>query len=405
MPVTSSPASTALPLRTQRALQLMLKFIQRTGLLTHEPGRRALWTDAFAVCNLLALGRTTHEVEYVELAARLVAAVHVTLGKHRADDWREGWLSGLSDRGAAEHPTWGGLRIGKPRPERRWDEPLDEAQEHERDGQYFHYLTKWMHALDQLARDTRQPRYNRWARELAAVACSAFRVEGEHGAPPHLAWKLSIDLSRPLSPAVGQHDALDGLLTVVQLQATADALGSDDGGPVLFDERASLEAMLERARLTTADPLGLGTLLIDAWRAAQLEHLEGAELDGALLPRLLTAALDGLAAWTQAGGPTRPAQGRFAFRELGLSTGLHALERLVRLRQGGERPGLSREARRLVDALAPACALAPQLDAFWLTPEHRAAASWAEHLDVNEVALATALCPGGYLDLQRLAAH
>jgi hypothetical protein len=41
----------------------------------------------------------------------------------------------------------GGLRIGKPLKERGANEPIDESLEWDRDGQYFHYLTKWMHAL------------------------------------------------------------------------------------------------------------------------------------------------------------------------------------------------------------------------------------------------------------------
>lgn len=34
-------------------------------------------------------------------------------------------------------------------------------------------------------------------------------------------WKMSIDLSSPLVPSMGQHDPLDGLITYLQLQATA----------------------------------------------------------------------------------------------------------------------------------------------------------------------------------------
>jgi hypothetical protein len=191
--------SPGLDLRTQRAVQLMQRFAERTKLTTHEPGQRYLWTDAFAVCNFLGLAQATGELEYLELASRLVAAVHLTLGKHRSDDWREGWLSGLSERGASGHPTWGGLRIGKPLPERRWDEALDDSLEWERDGQYFHYLTKWMHALDQLARTTRQPRYNLWARELAAVAFAAFTVQARAELPRRLVWKMSIERFLPVA--------------------------------------------------------------------------------------------------------------------------------------------------------------------------------------------------------------
>ena len=65
-------------------------------------------------------------------------------------------------------------RIGKPLPERGPDEPLDERLEWDRDGQYFHYLTKWMHALDQVARATGEPTLQPWARELADAAHRAF---------------------------------------------------------------------------------------------------------------------------------------------------------------------------------------------------------------------------------------
>lgn len=377
----------------------MLKFVQRTGLILAEPGRRYLWSDAFAVCNLLSLDKATSEVEYTELAARLVAAVHVTLGKHRSDDWREGWLSGLSERGAAEHPTWGGLRIGKPRPERRWDEPLDEQGEWERDGQYFHYLTKWMHALDQLARATRQPRYNRWARELAAITWSAFAVEPKQGKPTRLVWKMSIDLTRPLVTSMGQHDALDGFVTCVQLQSTAAALGCDDEGPSLAEERAGFEHMLQGAAWSTTDALGLGTLLTDAWRIGQLVQREGAELEEDLLPSVLTAALDGLSQFCQQNTLSRPASARLPFRELGLAVGLHALDRLKRLRHSAPRHVVPRDELQLLEALTPVIAMGSQLDAYWLAPEHRDATSWAEHRDINEVMLATSLCPAGYLDL------
>jgi hypothetical protein len=78
-----------------------------------------LWTDAFAVCNFLDLARLTGEGSYADLALRLVDRVHHVLGRHRADDARTGWISGLGEQEGASHPTRGGLRIGKVRPERR----------------------------------------------------------------------------------------------------------------------------------------------------------------------------------------------------------------------------------------------------------------------------------------------
>src|SRR6266536_2113486 len=145
----------------------MSGFADRTGLTSDRPADRYLWTDAFAVCNFLALGE-------VEPALRLVEQVHQTLGQHRSDGSGQGSLSGLDRRQAAAHPTLGGLRIGKPLPERAVDAADEDPLEWDRDGQYFHYLTRWMHALDQVARQTGQARFNLWARELAQTAYRAF---------------------------------------------------------------------------------------------------------------------------------------------------------------------------------------------------------------------------------------
>src|SRR5690242_14673304 len=161
---------------------LMLAFARRR--------ERYLWTDAFAVFNYLDLGRK-------DLALELVSDVHRSLGKTRDGEW----LPGASE----EHPTRGGLRIGKKLPERRPGERFDERLEWDRDGQYFHYLTRWMDALDRVARTTGEARFNRWARELLEVAWRKFRQPSGR-----LAWKMSVDLSRPLIASTGQHDALDG---------------------------------------------------------------------------------------------------------------------------------------------------------------------------------------------------
>jgi hypothetical protein len=132
--------------RTQAARDLMLRFAESTGLSppAMQP-RRYLWTDAFAVCNFLALWKATRDVLFHDLAILLVEQVHGTLGRHRADEQRRGWISGLHEADGSSHPTAGGLRIGKKLPERTESEPYDPDLEWERDGQYLHYLTKWMH--------------------------------------------------------------------------------------------------------------------------------------------------------------------------------------------------------------------------------------------------------------------
>jgi hypothetical protein len=93
---------------------IMSEFADLTGF--SSPGktpRRYLWTDAFAVCNFLELFRQTGNEKYRLLASRLVDQVHNTLGRHREDDSRTGWISGLDEQEGKMNPTRGGLRIGK----------------------------------------------------------------------------------------------------------------------------------------------------------------------------------------------------------------------------------------------------------------------------------------------------
>ena len=100
--------------------KIMTEFAYLTGL--SEAGktqRRYLWTDAFAVCNFLELHRQTGEEKYKHMALRLVDRVHSILGRHREDDPRTGWISGLDAQEGKMHPTIGGLRIGKPMIERK----------------------------------------------------------------------------------------------------------------------------------------------------------------------------------------------------------------------------------------------------------------------------------------------
>jgi len=258
----------------------------------------------------------------------LVEQVHETLGRHRADDPRTVWISGLGDEEGRAHPTRGGLRIGKERSEREPGEPLDERGEWDHDGPYFHYLIQWMHALARVADVSGESRYVEWAIELARAAKRAFtyeRPDGRHG----LVWKMSIDLTRPLVPTMSQHDALSGLLTFRELQAA-----SASTAPVLEQEVADLKEMCAGAEWTTADPLGLGGLLCDAYRLGRLVA-GGHDDEAGLLPILLRTSAVGLAALARHGGLAGPASQRLAFRELGLSIGLQAVPRLSELLEEG----------------------------------------------------------------------
>jgi hypothetical protein len=364
------------------ARDLMLAFAERTGLTGTAPARRYLWTDAFAVCNFLGFAAATGEARWRELALRLVGQVHHVLGRHRDDDPRRGWISGLVDVEGERHPTVGGLRIGKELPERTAAEHLDQRREWDRDGQYFHYLTKWTHALDQVARATGDARSHHWARELFDVAHRAFTY-GPEGAR-RMVWKLSVDLSRPLIPSMGQHDPLDGFVTGLQLESTAALLGLTRAG--LAAPRADFASMIDRAGLATPDPLGIGGLLFDAGRLVQLE------VAPELVTSLLAASALGLARWIRTPDLHAPARERLAFRELGLAIGLSVLPLLDRAR-------LDASGQMARNALARFAPLRDDLLSFWLVDAHREGSSWIEHRDIDEVMLATALAPRGFLEL------
>lgn len=87
--------------------ELMTEFANLTGLSPTGcvPSRRYLWTDAFAVSNFLELFNQTRNEKYKEFALRLVDQVHSILGRHRDDDPRTGWISGLDEQDGRMSPT------------------------------------------------------------------------------------------------------------------------------------------------------------------------------------------------------------------------------------------------------------------------------------------------------------
>ena len=367
--------------RVQQAVELMNRFAEQTG-----QGRRYLWTDAFAVTNYLSLAVATHDPAFIERARALIDDVHRVLGRHRPGASRSGWISDRSEADGATHPTSGGLRIGKPMDELPPHAAPNERTEWDRDGQYFHYLTKWMHALDQTARLTGDLWYNCWARELAATAHRAFVYSLLDGSR-RMYWKLSIDLSRPVVPSMGQHDPIDGYVTYLQLLDTPLPAESCNA-PELDVAIGDFLSMIDSDRLATDDALGIGGLLIDAYRLAQL----GGGSDQDLLEATLAAALAGLdqyAGWNLQ--TPLHARRRLAFRELGLAIGLAAVERLSAIASPALRP-LVAEVERYVP-------LRNALEAFWLQPENQRSETWLEHADINTVMLATSLLPDGFVSL------
>ncbi len=385
---------------TALAHEFMQDYARLTGL--DPPGahpRRYLWTDAFAVCNYLELFQKTHNETYRELALRLVDQVHHTLGRHRDDDSRTGWISGLSLQEGELHPTSGGLRIGKSLPEREIFEPYNEQREWDRDGQYYHYLTKWMHALNRLSRVTGNPDYVTWAIELAHTAHTGFTYLPPTGGRKKMYWKMSIDLTRPLVPSMGQHDPLDGLVTYNELQLTATSDFGQSVQPVLVQEIADMTDICRGMRLATDDPLGIGGLLSDATRITRLT-IQGGPVLGGLLETLFDSALVGLDSLTESGSLEHPARYRLAFRELGLSIGLAGVEKLPEWI--GKNPNLFDRTGSLhqqVQVLLEYVPLREKIEKFWLDGKNRESSTWTGHQEINMVMLATSLAPDGFLGI------
>jgi hypothetical protein len=378
--------------------EIMAEFADSTGLSSAgKSPRRYLWTDAFAVCNFLELFRLTQDETFRALALRLVDQVHHTLGWHRNDSPRMGWISGLDANEGEIHPTRGGLRIGKQLPERRRGEPLNERLEWERDGQYYHYLTKWMHALNRVALVNGDPAYARWGRELAQTAHDRFTHTHAGDGRKRLYWKMSIDLSYPLVLAMGQHDPLDGLVTYSELQSAAAREFPQAALPDLDSRITEMAAICGEEEWTTSDPLGIGALLFDACRIAQLT-IRGDFGTPGILDKVLDAALLGLETFTADNPLKYRARQRLPFRELGLGIGLKGVDKL-RTVIGENQDILGREGSvwRKVEAIGVYLPLANIIERFWLDNKNREDGNWLEHREINMVMLATSLAPEGFL--------
>lgn len=410
---------------TATVLELMLDFARLTGL---EPAsvhpRRYLWTDAFAVCNFLELFSWTDDGAYLDLALLLVDQVHHTLGRHREDDPRSGWISGLDETEGERHPTAGGLRIGKRLNERKIGEPYNDRLEWDQDGQYYHYLTKWMHALCRVACVTKDSTYLRWAIELAQTAHSGFtcspsrgswgvgeeraygdrtyedRMHGDRTFGKRMYWKMSIDLSRPLVPSMGQHDPLDGLVTYSELQSTAIRVLGESALSDLQREIADMADIYRTvgANLATDDPLGIGGLLFDACRIIQLTARGGFSHE-TLLESVVNSTLLGMEAFIGGNLLAYPAEYRLAFRELGLSIGLSGAEILLRGIESSTEPFSKERLYRPIQALAGYVPIRKTIEQFWMDGKNRETAAWTEHREINMVMLATSLAPGQFLTI------
>ena len=167
---------------------------------------RYLWTDAFGVVNFITLFRETSSKKYLTLAKRLVTTVHDVLGKTRDGNAR---LPGATDK----EPLKGGLRIGKV-----------DASGSDGDGQYHHYLTLWMFALNRLSLATEDAKYNDLAIQLAKAIHPQF-VQKKGDDNLRMVWKISMDMKTVLVPSEGHLDAATGFVAYRLLQQTGAKQG------------------------------------------------------------------------------------------------------------------------------------------------------------------------------------
>lgn len=231
----ATPASEAVPL----ARSLLSRVYGDAGRPKPFAGRstRYLWSDAHGVLAYLSLARETGLPHFIERADAVIDDVHNTLGRDR----RGGLLA------PAGPLLSNGLRIGKGMYSERWCGvvthhpyffvllPLSIADESgaDCDGQYFHYLTKWMLALRQavrgrrslnpmklisysflqaLARPPSSPRRSALidhALSLAKGVFPRFVVADVRSARPRMFWKLSVDLNTVLVPSEGNLDPFE----------------------------------------------------------------------------------------------------------------------------------------------------------------------------------------------------
>ncbi|CAI4213100.1 unnamed protein product [Parascedosporium putredinis] len=265
---------------------------------------RYLWTDAFGVLNFLTLYKESGQLLYVELAKSLVRTVHDVLGRTRDGTAR---LPGASN----ETPLKGGLRIGKV-----------DADGRDGDGQYHHYLTLWMFALNRLAVCTGDEKFNNLAIQLAKAIHPHF-VYTTVSRSLCMVWKVSTDLKRVLVASEGHLDAATGYVVYSLLQRTAGRLNYSFVPHSLTTEINEYWQMMNRKEKRTMSP---SSDTLDLGMGLWMCHLAGNELWANTLGEE-SLSLAHRVLNPERGFTSRAAGRRLAFREFGFCLGIQTYGR------------------------------------------------------------------------------
>lgn len=251
-------------------------------------------TDAFGVLNFITLSKEVPGSSYLERAIRLAETVHDILGRTRDGKAR---LRGASDA----NPIGGGLRIGKE----------DEGGQ-DGDGQYHHYLTLWMFALNRLAKATQDRTYNDQAIALAKAIHPRFFLD-RAGEQPRMVWKIAMDMSQPLVYSQGNLDPIDGLVVFRKLQADSSEPG------ILRNEIDDYRRVIEvkGKHFVSSDTLDLGmTLWTSHWLAGKEDYFTD----------LQSQAKRQVVGLMERGYLDKSTSRRLAFREYGTCLGIGCLD-------------------------------------------------------------------------------
>ena len=149
--------------------------------------------------------------------------------------------------------------------------------------------------------------------------------------------------------------------------------------------------------LATDDPLGIGGLLFDASRISQL-MIKGHLKNQGLLEGVVDSALLGLGSFAESGSMEYSAEYRLAFRELGLSIGLMAVENLLKgIEENPEPFRRSSYLHQRVEDLMGYVPFRKTIERFWMDDKNRKVGTWIDHREINMVMLATSLAPDEFL--------